>query len=399
MWLIDFGYNYLLTERVGTTPAFQAVRNQVAPESLDAIGLDEPSIMGDVYSLGILFVECFLGNRYDEVDSKKSIDLVYRQFRGIGATIDDMLDLSPKRRMLGVDRDKIYDFLRNRLTSELDFLIRIAENEKRSLMKSVWLLLEIIIPGAKGLFEWVLRRLKPNLLRYSERDSLFFYASLPVALNILIFSIFWGKIWNTITHLHGWSLSQIPPFLPGWIVAASFSLIATKYYLVIFADNSAERLSNKTEKLIRINCWFYSLPIIFALVINPFTWPMCSAIGYSIVTWNNFECARFCKTASETMSRANITITPDMEELIQKFTNWGILGGMYTLSLLLIGIFLSLGWLKDTFFYAFLVAFVYNTVNYFLNCTREGPKMRTSFSRFLHGYHRATTHTITEDGI
>lgn len=384
LYLIDFGHNYLLTERVGSSAEFHRMRAQVPPEVLDDTSVSDTSLMGDVYGLGVLLVEALLDDEYDSVDLYASIDRVYRRYPGLGAILDEMLDPVPERRLEDMPRNpRLYDMLNERISSELELAQRVALDRQNTWVKWSTFAFSLVFPGATDLLDWIHRRTQPGAMEGTQGNSLLGLVALTQALNVTALAIFFDNVRNA------GSLEVLSTRLPGWLVALSFSIVATKYYVSIFAGISARGLPGLAELTMRLNSFVFAGPILFVLIIEPKAWPFCSVIGMALVSWNNWTCARLCARASATMSTEGLRVSPDMELARDRYKGWGLLSSIYMTCLLLAGLLLWLNIAQDEFFYAFLVAAVANGKMFLLNCSWEAPLMRTGLDRFVSGYKRA----------
>jgi hypothetical protein len=174
--------------------------------------------------------------------------------------------------------------------------------------------------------------------------------------------------------------------LPGWLVAASFTLVATKYYLNIFSRQQAWDVSRFAELTMRACPIVFAIPMAWVLFHDADAWPAAAALGCAWAALNNLACGRLCRRGARALQRAGRPLSPDMQRSLEYYTSWAFL--MFVVAAFLLAGHLlikeragDVGW-----FFALLVALGLNGKMYVYNCTRSAPLMRNGLARFIHGY-------------
>ena len=131
------------------------------------------------------------------------------------------------------------------------------------------------------------------------------------------------------------------------------------------------------RSLLRLNSFFFALPILYTLWIQPSAWPFCSAIGIFSIVLNNHSNYEFCREA-QTKINTVLPATPvphSAESFLNEFSGWWELMLWYGVCFMLIGVLLRVGVVRDEWVYASVVL-VINSKLYFYNCKRRAPQMR-----------------------
>ncbi|MFP5389737.1 MAG: protein kinase domain-containing protein, partial [Thermoleophilia bacterium] len=112
--LIDFGHNFAISERVGTSAAFRRASLYVAPELLDAPLTDDWRC--DAYSLGVILLEAAAKRQVQKEDLAGELDRLWQGERpwdgapGLARAIEELIDSEPSQRLaLMKDADTIAD--------------------------------------------------------------------------------------------------------------------------------------------------------------------------------------------------------------------------------------------------------------------------------------------------
>jgi hypothetical protein len=173
--------------------------------------------------------------------------------------------------------------------------------------------------------------------------------------------------------------------LPGRIVGLSFSIVATRYYLNIFSSISTRSIDKFVDYFIRFNAFCFSLPVFWALLVNPKDWPICSAIGVLLVALNNQFCLNLAKKAKK-----EITPSSSIRAFLDTFKNWPYLMFIYSGGLVAISVLFHINYAKDEMIYALTVAIFINLFNmYYTNSTKDAPTIRGGLERLFIGLERA----------
>ncbi len=401
--LIDFGVNYLLTRRVGNVDQYRERTMTVDPEIMGKHAFAEASILGDVYSIGVVCAEGLLGHDFEAEDIQILLDRIYKQYLGLGAVLDDLLDPEPARRIPNAEPGpKLYDELSHRIQMELEFAARGVEEDSKPFARAVDRVLGILVaPELKDLWRlWRDRSRRGNAipapqsrvppLAVSNYDLLDL-ALIPVFLNTLIVTWFLERILSVDGILRGdfGNLAALLPNLAGWSVAVSGSIITTKYYLGIFAGLSTSGMpgwSWLTTRLCAFTIWG---PIFYAFFVDSRAWPICAALGLTVVVINNYVWYLVGCNAKAKIAASDMRVSPYMDQTIEYLQEWWMTAGVFVLFMYIVAALLSRHVLVDVGFYAVAVAFGANAKMYYINCTRDAPLVRTGLHRLTRGYKRA----------
>jgi serine/threonine protein kinase len=101
VYLIDFGYNYVLEERIGNRMQFFQLQKYLAPEVLeDHLKVSETS---DVFSLGMILLEIFSGAEFTPIRYDKLLSQVGEILPGVAAVIESATDPNPEKRLVDLE--------------------------------------------------------------------------------------------------------------------------------------------------------------------------------------------------------------------------------------------------------------------------------------------------------
>jgi serine/threonine protein kinase len=406
LFLIDFGINYLLVDRVGSTDEYRETVYTVAPDILNRRGRASPTNMGDVYSIGVMLVEGLLRDEFDPSDLDESLDKVYRRYQGLGGVLDDLLDLNWKRRLLGLqDADSsMYRELGHMLRVELEVAANVAELESDPRMRTFSAVLgALLTPELKEFWK----------LRYSQRQRKQIIEEeygvsdrvqpipfdliagrlglFPILLNGLVILLVVGKVidWSSIARGE-WAISPaLYDNWMGWLVALSCSIVGAKYFVSIFFGLDPGGLSKQAWVTTHLCAFAPWIPILWVVLYRSNDWPVCAALGVSIIVWNNIAWYRLTGDGLSVMNRNNLRTSPDMESAHQSLFEWWFTAGVYVAFIYLVAWLLARGLVKDEFLYAIAVAVAANGKMYFINAGRDAARMHNGLDRITRGFRRA----------
>ncbi|MCA1697146.1 MAG: hypothetical protein LC749_21880, partial [Actinobacteria bacterium] len=186
-----------------------------------------------------------------------------------------------------------------------------------------------------------------------------------------------------------WTISAVPygtGNLPGRLVALTFALVATRYYLNIFSTLSCRsqggRLAATTEIVMR------GVPVIFVVVVvvanatDPRLWPLFSAAAVWAAL-NNWLChslaARNLRLAKGTGST---TLGEDVKADVDEYGTWWWLMLAYSAGLGALAVAFALGIARDQLVDALAVALGINIVKLYVgNCGKLAPTVRACLGR------------------
>lgn len=394
--LIDFGYNYLLGEKVGTSVALLRAQVYMAPELLnnewgrnEKNGKSSPKILADVYSLGVILLEMLSGYRLTAQEFLVALDRIRVRYPSLGQILEEMLDPNPESRIFEAARAHgIYDYIQKVVKDELQIYQEIYLKKDEGWVNVFLGAFDIMFPSMDVIRTRV-RELKyikkSNIDKAKKLQRLLGWSALTQIANVLIIFLFGAFLYDDIKS-GNWQHN-----LPGRMVGLSFSLIATSFYTNIFSYLDARELSRRTEFWLRFNSFIFAFPILWAMIINPSDWPFCSALGVWFVASNNYHTYKLSITAKEKML-AQFPETPlptTVEHFLNEFSGWWEVMTVYGICLLSVGILLKLNLIKDEWVYAIVVSIVINMKIYRYNATLNAPRIRAGLERFFSGLVRA----------
>jgi serine/threonine protein kinase len=416
--LIDFGHNFAIGERVGTSAAFRRASLYVAPELLDHPSIDDWRC--DAYSLGVILLEAAAKRRIQREDIAGELDRLWQGERpwdgapGLARAIEELIDHEPSQRLALMRGSEVatdpYDYLRKLILQETEVL---EIYEKRTTARGFGLLrgrglLKIVNNDQlKNLFDVANQAEEPVDDAYAGFPALARWAVVAMACWAVALSSFtfytladigWAPVVPWVTqlveaiHAH----FQVGDFwgnLPGRLVALTFSLTAVTYYINNFSTLSPKRLGVRmgtaSEMVMRATSLGLVFPIMWAMVYAPHAWPICSGIGTMLVVLNNFLALRIAIKGNRVGWRFSTRRAVGDRFINDVFKEWWVLMGAYSLSMMAIGVLLLTGVAHDEAIFAVCVIAINVAKMYRLNCVETAPQVRGSLSRDILTLRRA----------
>jgi len=400
--LIDFGPNYRLTERMGSARDYLVATKTVAPELTKSDHYQQPTLMGDTYSLGIVLTESLVGD-FGEENVRNSLDAVYRKHFGMGTLLESLIELAPQRRAIDLPRDSaIYTRLIEQITKEFDFAqdIDVAQNKLSVRKITETVLSDSVIPGFGYLLWWVRRRKVGLEPEYMSRGFITL-AGLAMLVNGFTIALIVGNVPQWVSALDGSTIdllrSTLTP-LAVLILILTSSLVITKFYTNIYSAISVRSVNKRGDILFRITPFLCFVPLMFLLFLlrsettavfleKSTFWPIVYGVGFGYVTITNWISSSVCTRSYNRMKKADIPISGDLEYTWRRFRSWRATSIVVTLVMFGIGIMLLSGFASDSHVYALLGSIVSGFI-FFYVCTWEAPRMRSGLARFIGQYER-----------
>jgi len=391
--LIDFGSNYRLTGRMGSVRDYLIAAKTVAPELSESDDYQQPTLMGDIYSLGVLLIESLVGDFHEE-NIRNSLDRVYQKHFGMGTLIESLIEVAPQRRVRDLPRNSsIYTELIEQLSKEFDFAqdIDIAQSKLDIRKYAETILSDSLVPGGGYVLWWVKRRkvgLEPEFLS----RGFISLAGLAMVLNGITIALI-------VTKVIGLVRSDIPSALSSLavlIVILTSSLVITKFYTNIYSAISVRSLNKWGDILFRIMPFLCAVPLVFLLFLlrsdsifrnYSMFWPIVYGVGFGYITITNWISSSICTRSHQRMRDKHIPISADLEYTWRRFRSWRASSMLVTSVMFVIGILLLKEWASDELVYALLGTIV-NGFIFFYVCTWEAPRMRSGLARFIGQYER-----------
>ena len=417
--LIDFGVNYLLKEHVGSVGGLSRAQNFIAPE-LQTSSCVAPEL-ADVYSLGMILLELVAQHQFKKEQLTTELDAVWNRYPDIAELVEDMIEEHhPEARLTGTPRGApIFEALTTKIREATNsaILVRQLTPDTRSPVDHV----------IDSLFNSIVPRdsIKELIARWrgaaegGEGLRRLLYWSVGVqATHLLAVSIFcWSVLFfpaKRLCTVLGWCLAAVnaPPLppqiaqigpvnglLPGRLVALTFSFTLARYYANIFATVTLRDIRlpslkpqvRRTEWLMRWHPAIGSLPILWALVIDPKAWPYCCALGLVGIFFNNLATYRLAAGAyrvaveqHEGNDESPFTRSSTfLRERLDDFDSWWFMILVYLICLVGLGVLLSRGVAQDEWMYAAIVCIINMFQMFRNNCTKMAPGVRTILRRTI----------------
>jgi serine/threonine protein kinase len=408
--LIDFGRNFTLTERVGTSDAFRRAALYVAPELLE--DASQESWRCDAYSLGVIMLEAAAKRAIKREDLARELDRLWegdKPWDGapeIARIVEELVDEEPTRRLILADTpsaDDAYAYLRKLIQQETEVL---ALYEKQTqgmgfgLLRGKALLLAYKNTQAANLFQAGQATREPVDDTYRDFPTLARWAVLSMAcwavvltsfvaltaadLDLKVLSPWIGQL-RDATGAH-FEVGDFWGNFWGRVVALTFGLTAVTYYVNNFSTLSPRRLGTRigwlSELLMRGTSFLLVFPILLAMVYAPHSWALCAGVGTLLVVLNNFVALRIASRAVAVSERLFTPRSAAGRRFVNDvFKEWWLLMGCYSLAMIAIGLLLTTGKAEDEKVFAVL-AIVANIVKlYRTNCVETAPQVRGCLSR------------------
>lgn len=402
--LIDFGYNYILQEKIGTTSQILTAQTSVAPELRDSPA--KATGRADLYSFGMLFLFMITGKAGQLPDVDSQLDRIWQEYPEFGGLIESMIEAEPNNRLperLYTETD--YEFLSRRLTSAFD-LFRASKLEAPHGWRKA--LANLPISGQYQKVFSLARQYKAvqdkpalaleirRLLRYSIiaqfahtviLAAAFFYLSDDFGLSDINQRFLFKRV-REFLGIIDLSPGTWRENIWGRIVGITFSIVAVRYYQNIHSSVSARGISRWTEFWLRFNSFCFAFPILWLMLIKPSHWPFCAFIGVLFVAINNYSTLATAKSSLQrVMNSLKLPISLSrLEEFLKLYDSYSLNSAIYSGTLLIAGLALVTGFAQDDELYALMVSFVINLgVMYITACTTKAPTIRGNLMRLYEG--------------
>jgi hypothetical protein len=179
--------------------------------------------------------------------------------------------------------------------------------------------------------------------------------------------------------------------LPGRIVALSFAIVASQYYLNIFSAITLRNVSKTAEFSMRLNAFCFAGPILWALVYRPKDWAICSAIGIWIVSLNNLIMYRMARFARKKISESfSLPPSSALPPFFTEFETWWVDMFSYGIGIMILALLFYFKKARDEWMYTMGIAVVINILVILRSvCIVKAPMMRAGLDRLFSGLERA----------
>lgn len=439
--LINFGPNHGLRLVAGATLDAATVTRYVAPELLNAELAAPTTGLEDVYSLGQILVDLSIHFRTEAGYIPKEL---YMDAPLLGRFVEDLLDRDPDKRLLllrtaearglnSSERLDVYRELRERLFRGLaahevlstvaptlapeppdikaGALARVA-SAIADASDTIYSVLEFEPIKRPLQFRKVAREGDPGTRR--EFGYFFDWA--------LACTFGWAIVWILTSAyvlnetLHGTLIPALPEVvqpgfppvswdaivrhyatlgssgltglenLPGRLVALTFGLAGTRYYLEIFGMLSVRGiLSAKSRQIVewsmRLSALWFAPLVILGNLFFVRHWLLFSAVALIPVCTNNYLCWRLAsQLVKQGRTEFSTVRNSEVGQSISAYSEWWKLMAMYGGMLVVIGLLTEVGLAHDIWVYAVVVIAVNMLKLYRSNCGKLAPALRAALS-------------------
>jgi protein kinase-like protein len=435
--LIDFGENHMLTQNVASGRISSETARYVAPELLESRSRGGSTGYEDVYSVGQILLELA---GYDEADGGYIPTRLYKDTPLIGRLIEDLLDREPSNRLLlsGLDlappieddrRKAMYDDLRGRLTQALtahNVMARVTptlaprDRAGSGWVGRSWAALASLAASLVLIFGTVAKPLQfRRIMRQgdevgTEYGVFFRWAmacSTTSAIGLFLIIAQLRNATQRVGFVPGLSivLHGTPPFVdlsallrhyaplprgfpPGWdalpalLVALTFAVTATRYYLEIFSMLTVRRMRLTIgRRIVEVLTRMMSLGTILILpatILFRSQWLIFWGAAMLFIVANNFANWALASSLVARGSTQFSTIRKsDLADSVDTYAEWWKLMLAYGAFLCGLGVLIDLGVLKDLVLYAVLAIAVNMLGLYRGNCGKKAPGLRAALAR------------------
>ena len=423
--LIDFGPNSQVAARIGHSQDIEELHTYLSPELRAGV---EAGVVSDIYSLGVLLLEYWVGSRIKTEELDQSLDEVWMECPDLATIIDDCLTTQPRFRALeykvraeiGVDvpvtgraAERLYDLLLSRFTTAANKAQHGGHSQLLGLVLNYQVvdqLFRLVVFSGDYVFEkreteitkraWRVRELKLNVFRY----VCWFAVTVCIVWMPLgiVFSDFDQSLAAVkLRELLSLSYVEHDKAWPGRVICVSFAIVAGTYYLNIFQsiDIYGDRVTaavriwpyRVARWTLRFNSWCFAMPILFALVVYPTAWPYCSGVGLVFVGINNLFMHRAGKRALSAMDKSlRVRDSQSVRDDMTEFRGWDLVIFAYAAGLGGVGYVLMHVLNResnDPFIVECIVAGLALLVNHVKmhggNCIKRAPRVRKMFLRIF----------------
>jgi protein kinase-like protein len=435
--LIDFGQNYLLTHDVGPGRVSAETARYIAPELLESRARGRASGLEDVYSAGQILLELA---GYDGSEGGFIPTPLYMDTPFVGRLIEDMLDRDPGRRLLlsrldatspvgGDRRRELFADLHLRLTQAL------GAHDVMAGMTPSLALQETAGSGWLGRIRATAGELSASFLLMVDTvgKPLQFRRVMKQGDEIgaqfgtffrwaMICSLAWAICWYAVLKGIHDATQQValypdletvvhaaPPFLDvgaivrhyaplpwawpaGWsalptlLVALTFGVTCSRYYLEIFSMLTVRRMPStigrlSTETLMRSTAIGAAL-VVPCLALFSGHWLLFWGVAMLVIVANNFANYQLARALVARGNRLFSTVREsDLTQTIEAFAEWYKLMLYYALVLIGLEAIHDLGLSRDIVLITLFVMVGNMLILYRGNCGRKAPGLRAALAR------------------
>jgi serine/threonine protein kinase len=414
--LIDFGHNYALTEKPGSSPAFRNAAVYVDPQLIER-DPNRDDWRSDLYSLGIILLETAAKRRIQsdaiqhELDRLWEGDSEWEGAPGFARVIEELIDDNPDYRLIfgpaSETGAETYRYLFKLIDQETDVLNVYEERTGSSsfgTLRGIGLLKGWNNEQVKNLVQAPKRLKDPVDDSYAHFPTLSVWAALALAAWSLELTAFVAFTLADLTYGSA-SLRGIGPItkaalsllharftagdflgnLAGRAVALTFGITLVTYYINNYAVLSPRDVEGKralwTEVVMRSTAVSLFIPVMLLIVWDPAEWALLSGASTLLIVVNNYLTLTLAKRANrigQIFSTRGVAGDRFINEI---YREWWILMGAYSGGLLVVGVASIFYPSKVVGVLAILVCVINLGKMYRLNCTKTSPQVRGNLAR------------------
>jgi hypothetical protein len=425
--LIDVGANYLYTNALS---GFEGSDSRfVAPEVKEE---GRSTDRADLYSLGKLLI-MFGGGEVDDLVP----DEFYAQAPLLARFVEDLIDHAPERRQIVFPLrpgERRYVQLSAAFAAELEAeSARLAPTDDRW-VHATWALFQTRLTlglfrplaGAPGQLRRVYRarrsgsatpgytaRNDRTLLAWSWLSTVAWAAAFSITVTWIVRESDWewgNRAVEALQKLLGGSGDEFPVLdsmrapdyvtpdpranLPALIVGLTYAMVGAKYYQNLFAQMTPMVAGWRAGWLtvsaaaaqffMRLETVVAASLVLPAVLVDPRWWPICSAIGQTLVFLCNGCALLFARRALADARERRLTTVPSSNNKVTgmaSFAEWTPTSLFYAVIVWVIGLLIFAGTLKDTWVYALSVASINFFLFYLIKCGSGAAEVRVVLSR------------------
>jgi serine/threonine protein kinase len=386
--LIDFGENYLRSRLVGTAEQ---------RSSLSYLRGERSSISGpldDVNNLGVILAEGLLGGAYPGEDHQSILDDVYQRYPSIGYFLDDLFHRNATSEPPAFPLEAAtYNGLSDRISEELADLAVSERVGNRRNLRMIDDLGRVISPINLTQTASLLLGLPGSPASGQRRNGNAHLALRNLTWVPVLFN--WSAIAMFVFMLGSHIGDRIWPDVIGWACTVTYSVIAARYCVFVFADLNLDDWPGWPKVSVPLTCVLIWPPILFPLLIDWRWWAISVAVGTAIISVNNEICVRSTKTMKCVIVKPGGRISRRMADAMDYLLDWRQLMAIFSGSMFVLAPLLWLDVLQDGLFYGVLVAAAPAGKMYFQQTGTEAPIVRAGLHRLANAYRQSPADVTT----
>jgi len=417
---IDFGHNFAITDRAGSSAAFRRASLYVAPELIENGG-NMNDWRCDAYSLGIILLAIAAKREIHEEDVAGELDRLWKGdsdarwdgVPGLARVVEELIDRAPAQRLaLWEDVENSQDpyrYIAGLISQECEVLELYDANTSgtgfgllrgRGLIR-LWFNAQVhnLLETGEAIRDPVDESYQdyPRLARWGQWAGVLWALAIGTAVALTLVSLGISEPPQWLLSLAGASSGDFDfhsfwPDLLGRLAAVTFALTAVTYYVNCFSMLSPKRLGARigwaSEVMMRGLPTALAAPIALT-ILRPEYWALCAGVGTLLVAVNNFLALCVASEADRLGGRFSTRTPPGNRFITVEFRQWWRQMLIFSLALLTVGGFIVAGLARDGMIYAVLAVVANIWMVYPIKCVARAPELRGSLARDILTLRRA----------